>query len=250
MPGGGLRLRSGPRPAGGQSRPAPRTRPLLLALLLLFAAPLGTLLPGCDREAASKAAAAPLSPREVLSQLIHARTTRNYAAMTPLIAPGRAREVVEVLLAMDEFLAADARLRELLRDQFSPALADAVSQAHVASSLDIFSTSVELLDTRISGDGATVAFTIAGRLPPERATLRRIEGAWRYDPGAGYSAQLPEAFRRMARGLRQMREDLENGRLDVPALRQDVQSVIAEVRTRLLPGIKLLPPPPTTGQAP
>ncbi|MBK8913830.1 MAG: hypothetical protein IPM64_04365 [Phycisphaerales bacterium] len=180
----------------------------------------------------------------MIARLVAARGSRNYAAFDVLVLPGRASEIVEVLLAMDEFIAADAQLAGYLRDEYSPALAAAVSQSQLASALDVFSRGVELLEEHIEGDGAVVSFTIEGTLPAERASLRRVDGAWRYDPGPGYSPDLARAFSRMARGLRSLHDDLQSGRFARPAPAVAADRIIEEIRARLLPGLRMLPPPP------
>ena len=49
----------------------------------------------------------------------------------------------------------------------------------------------------------------------------------------------------MARGLRNVLEDLERGRLPASDLRDHPEELIEEVRLRLLPGVMLLPAPST-----
>lgn len=229
--------------AGCTRHPATRMRTAApIATMLMLAAALA----GCDPGGAPRTAGAASaeSPKSVVARLVAARGSRNYAALDALVLPGRASEIVEVLLAMDEFIAADAQLAEFLRDEYSPALAAAVSQSQLAGALDVFSRGVELLDEHIEENAATVAFTIDGALPAERAALRRVDGAWRYDPGPGYSPDLAKAFSRMARGLRSLHDDLRSGRVARPPPAVAADRIIEEIRARLLPGLRMLPPPP------
>lgn len=227
-----------------ESKHAARRRASRGVRCALLAAVLATVLVGgvsCNKPPPAVAAE---GPRDVVLKLRAARAAKDYAAFDRLILPGRATEVVNVLLAFDEFLAADAKLGEFLREYTNPEFAGAVSQSHLAAALDVFSRNVEVLDARVHGDTADVGFTVDGRLPPLRASMRLVDGSWRYDPGAGYSPQLPEAFSRMARGLRQMHEDLKTGRIPVDAIHNDIDRLIDEIRTRLTPGLRMLPPPP------
>lgn len=166
--------------------------------------------------------------------------------MNDLVVAGRAHQVVKTLMAVDEFLRANRALCDYVRDEFAVGLSQSIDQSRWGASLDIFSRYVELIEERIEGDQATVSFTVDGRLPLRHARLVRIDGVWRYDPGPGYSPQLPTAFERMARGLRQVLDDLKSGRVSANAVRADPQRLIEEVRVRLLPGVKMLPAAPTT----
>ena len=206
---------------------------------------------GCERSAeqhsdARGAAAPATSPRATIEQLIAARESGLYQAMSELIMPGRVHEVVRTLMAVDEFLHANRALCNHVRDEITLGLSQSIDQSHWGDHLDVFSRYVELIDQQITGDTATVSFTVDGRLPVQHARLLPVEGVWRYDPGPGYDPQLPAAFRRMARGLRQVLDDLKSGRLSSDVIRSNPERLIEEVRVRLLPGVKMLPAPPTS----
>ena len=201
--------------------------------------------PACER-AAPPDNAAVRSPRETIQRIIAAREAGSYQTLNELIVRERAHEVVKTLMAVDEFLHANKTLCDYVRGTFALGLSQSIDQSHWGAHLDIFSRHLELIDQRIEGDTATVTFTVDGRIPVRRARLVRIGGAWRYDPGSGYDPQLPTAFERMARGLRQVLDDLKDGRLSADAIRANPQRLVEEVRVRLQPGIKVLPTPPTT----
>ena len=95
----------------------------------------------------------------------------------------------------------------------------------------------------MDGDAATVAFTIDQRVPVRQARLRRVGGVWLYDPGGGYSPNLPQAFISMARGLRRGREEIAAGAIPAAALRDDPDRLMQEVRLKLVDGVRLLGPP-------
>ena len=165
--------------------------------------------------------------------------------MSELVVSERGHEVTKTLMAVDEFLRANQDLCNYIRDQFAFGLSQSIDQSHWGAHLAIFSRYVELVDQLVDDDAATVSFTVDGRLPLQRAKLVLVDGAWLYDPGPGYDPQLPAAFQRMARGLRQVLDDLKSGRLPADKIRADPPRLIEDVRVRLLPGVKMLPTPTT-----
>ncbi|MFQ5807854.1 MAG: hypothetical protein ACE5I3_15520 [Phycisphaerae bacterium] len=181
------------------------------------------------------------SPGATIERLIAARDAGSYQPMSDLIVPEGAHQVVKTLMAVDEFLRVNRTLCNYVRNEFALGLSQSIDQSSWGAHLDVFSRYVELVQERIEGDTATVSFTVDGRLPVRHSRLVRTDGGWRYDPGPGYDPQLPAAFRRMTRGLRQVLEDLKAGRLPADAIRADPRRLIEEVRVRLLPGIKMLP---------
>jgi hypothetical protein len=198
---------------------------------------------GCSR-APDAGQKAPPSPRETVAQLAKARDNRQYQVMRGLIVPERAQEVISTLTGVDDFLAANEQLCDLVRAQIGVGVADAIDQSQLAYYLDIFSHGVSLLDESIDGDTAQVSFLVDERLPARHAQLRLVAGRWRYDPGEGEFAQLSAAFERMAYGLRQVLDGLHRGQLSAERFRQNPDELINEVRIRLLPGVKLLPQGP------
>lgn len=202
---------------------------------------------GCQKEptaAAKVAGAAALSPRQVVERLIEVRSRSAFQEMMPLIVAPRAGEIVTMLVAIQDFLAANHALCEHVRREIGLGLADAIDHRDLAYEMGIFSSYVRVLDEHIDGDTAIVTFTVDGRLPAREAELRRIGGRWQYDPGPGDFQQLSEAFNRMARGLRQVTEELQTGRLTTAEVRANPEKLFEEVRVRLMPGVKLLPQPP------
>ena len=51
----------------------------------------------------------------------------------------------------------------------------------------------------------------------------------------------------MAEGLRRVLRELQSGSLDKAAMRDDPKQLIEAVRIRILPGVKMLPDKPPTG---
>ncbi len=182
------------------------------------------------------------TPLDAFRALVAARASGGYRAVEQHILAERAEPVIETLSAVDEFLAANARLCDHLRRESTPGVADALDLSRLADSLEAFSRCVEPISASVRGAEASVSFQVGGNLPLKHAQFRLVDGSWRYDPGEGYDERLPAAFRRMTRGLEIALDDFTSGRIPRQTLRDDPQRVLAEVRLRLLPGIQMLPP--------
>ncbi len=202
------------------------------------------IIPGCSRSPQGGTQNPPASPRETVARLLEARSSREYQAMRNMIVPERAKDVIAMLAAVDDFLAANDQLCKLARDEIGLGVAEAIDQSQLSYHLDIFSKYVKLMDESITGDTAQVAFLVDEQLPARHAQFRLINGRWRYDPGPGEFAQLGEAFGRMAYGLRQVLDGIRRQQLSLEQLRRNPQELINEVRIRLLPGVKMLPQGP------
>ncbi len=199
------------------------------------------LLPACSRAPAPAPTSAPAdTPRQALRELLRLHQARQYEPLRARIIPDRAPGVVATLMAVDEFLDANRALCACIRSKVGPGLAETIDQAYVGDVVGPFAPHVELLDETVTGATADVAFTIARRLPPDHALLRRQDHAWLYDPGPGYTDKLPAAFRQLADGLRAVTADLESGRLPTQGLFEHAEPLVERVRSALRPGTKTL----------
>ena len=183
------------------------------------------------------------SPRAVLERLIAARKHGQNQEFEKLVVAERCHDLVNTLMAVDEFLNANLLLRSYVREHFSADLSLAIDQSQWGSSLGLFSRYVELISERIEDGKAIVSFSVDDRVPLRHAKLVIVGGQWRYDPGTGFTPELPAAFLRMAEGLRQALDELKSERLSATAIFAQPELLIDEVRLRLLPGIKMLPRP-------
>jgi hypothetical protein len=208
-----------------------------------FAVCLCGLLVGCRSEPDD---AKQRTPLETIRQLIEARDAGAYQRFDDLVVAQRAEPLVRTLIAIDRFLVANRRLCAHVRDQFTSAHAAMIDQSYFADALEVFSPKVRLIDQRIEDGIAIVSFMSGERLPLKRARLVRVDGAWRYDPGAGYDPDLPEAFERMAEGLDMVLADLKSGRISADQINSDPEALGREVMLRLTPGVKSLPAAPAT----
>jgi hypothetical protein len=206
---------------------------------------------GCSRPPAVQHASASgpaLGPRATLERLGELRRQQRHSEMARLVAAPHGEDVVRFVAAVDEFLAANRRLCDWLGNHAGLGLSQTIDQSYVADDLavyagedlGVFSRHVEFLDEAVIGDLATVAYTVENRLPAGRARLRLVADVWRYDPGAACAAELPRAFRDMARGLDSLRAELELNKIDVDRVRNDPEYLMEKVKARLRRGVGLL----------
>jgi hypothetical protein len=211
------------------------------------------LLGGCERSAAPAAPAPPTAtgtrgPRQTLLELRELRRTRHYDRMKTLIVAPRAPGVIQTLLAIDDFLAANERLCNWVRDQVGIGLAQSIDQSYLGddlgfylcNSMNVFASDVELLDESAHGEDAVVSFIVSGRSPAEEAQLHRSAGAWCYDPGRAVPAGFAAAFRDMTAGLRELVAELETGQISVADVRDERELLMDKVQAKLRRGVRLL----------
>jgi len=221
---------------------------VLVVVGVLSASGVSATLGGCSRAPSQSQGGAGLTgsggtPSETLNRLLAAREQRAYRDIKSLIVPEHAEEVISYLMAVDDFLFANRELCDYVRNEVGLGLAQNIDQSYFAGMIDVFSPYVKILDEIIEGDMATVSFQVNDKLPVKRARLRRVGGVWLYEPGPGYTPQLPQAFLRMAHGLRQTLQEIKCGRLSPRALRDDPELLAREVQVRLQSGVDLLKRP-------
>lgn len=201
---------------------------------------------GCDRGQPP----AP-DPRETIYQLIVAHDQRDYARLERLVIAPRRQVLVQTLRAADDFLAAEQRLRDAVRQDFGRDFAETIDLSGFARHLGVFSTNVKLLDQIVQGQTATVSYLVDGVPPARRATLRREGGRWLYDPGEGFDPALPATFARMAAVLDDTTAELRGRRDRIASIYADPQSFLRELGQRLSAATADLPSTrPTTSGLP
>lgn len=209
---------------------------------IFWAAGIGLLGPiGCERQDEASRPTPP--PRVVVQRLMEARRTGQYRDFERLVTRDRCHDLINTLLAVDEFLNANRALCNYVRERFTADLSQTIDQSHWGTNLGLFSRHVELVSERIEGERAIVSFSVDNRIPLQHASLMIEEGQWRYDPGEGFDSRIPAGFLRMAEGLRQALAELTSGRLSADTVGADPARLIEEVRLRLKPGAALLPRP-------
>lgn len=182
--------------------------------------------------------------RAVIDELRQLRHAGRYDDIEPLVAPGRFAPLRELLLSVDALLHANAALTSFVQREISAALAQNIDQSYWAEMLGIFSRDVHVISAQIDGDEAAVTFQIRDHLPLDHTTLRLVNGAWRYDPGAAADPGFAKAFREMADGLRAVLGDLRRDPDACKRFERYPDELVNEVALRLRPGMALLPRPP------
>lgn len=217
--------------------------------MMRFATILFALAAGCDRgPSASIARTSDESPLDVARRLIEFRRQRQYEQLYSCIIRAEQHHVVKFLMAVDEFIAANKRLCDYVRENISVALADAIDYAHLAGNLDLFSDHVELLDQRVEGEKATVTFLVDNALPARRTVMRREDGVWRYDPGRSDASVAAPAIMEMTKGVQTVLRMLNDGTLDAGAVKSRPDLLTDELRVRMLPGVRMLPSESSTSR--
>jgi hypothetical protein len=203
---------------------------------------IGCLLPACRRSEAN-APTAGSDAVAVAAAIVSARTQYDHRRLHALVVPAAADALVALLDAVDGYVQANQRLRRYLRENVSGDLALSINQEHLWHHLGLVSRDVKILQVEPADDRATVTFTVADRVPVERATLVRTSAGWRYDPDETIDPDAAAAFERMTAGLRFLQSDLEHGKLTPGELRRNPERLHQELRLRLSDGVHLLPTP-------
>ncbi len=223
-----------------------------MRLLIVAGLVVASAVSGCRQEPPPRPPAATrpalVGPRRTIEQLLSLRAARRYREMSAWGEPPNSARLGEFVAAVDDFLAANTRLCDWLRDHVGAGAAETVDQAYVAGNLTVyvgddlgvFSRGVELLDEVVSGDQATVSYSVPARPAAGRANLRRQDGAWRLDPGPFLNAEVPAAFAELARGLEQAARELKSGHPSAGELRRNPDRLARRVESALRRGVDRL----------
>lgn len=179
-------------------------------------------------------------PRAVVERFIELRSARKYTELEPLVVADQALQVSAFVARVDRFLDVNRRLCEVARDRVAVGVSKTVDQSYFAAALGLFGDSVEVLDERLVGDQATVTYLARDRVPAEEVMLRRVNGTWKIDPGAGFSPLVVEAFAAMADGLERLADEIESGRLTAGELLADTEELPRRVQDAMRRGVELL----------
>lgn len=176
------------------------------------------------------------------------RARRQYHDLAQHIVAAQRTDIVNTLLAIDEFLAANRRLCMWLRDEVGAGISQTIDQSYltddlglyIGETLGVFSEDVTLLDEVVQERTAIVTFSIRSRVAAQRAYLRRVDDRWQLAPRTTVTRQHIEAFRDMARGLDELLDELRTGLLPANVVRNDPQKLIDATRLSLRRGVRLL----------
>jgi hypothetical protein len=210
-------------------------------LVVLLCAGLG----GCENTPP-----APLAPDagQVVLRLAELRRQHQYRELAASLVPERATNVVDLLMAADEFLIANEQLCRWLRERVGMGTAQTIDQSYLADDLGtyageglgLFGRQFELLNVVADDATATVTFAAGERVLAQTARLRKIGGRWRLDPGTAKTTELAAAFRELGHALDSVRTDLQGGKLSTETIHQEPERLVELVKARLRRGVNLL----------
>lgn len=192
-------------------------RPLLLLFGYLWLACGGF---ACDRGRPGQDAIDPPETVAGTYELLHQlRDRRAYLAMEPYIDARHKRAVIDLLVAMDELLAANRAALAAAEEHCPEFDTRRLDMTFLANRLSLFSEQIELKSTQIEGDQAIARVQIGGRLPLKDLRFERRAGRWVYLPGeqggdlASIVREMADAMNRLTRFIQkggQDRRDVEN----------------------------------------
>lgn len=200
--------------------------PLSAARFISLSLPLLSVL-GCDRAGTGNNAA---TVQETFETIRKCRQARSYAAMRPLLHPSGRDSAIDLLVAVDEMILADAAAAAAAKRASPDAGVPAQLAAQIENRLELFSRDVEFISADERGDVATVTAKIGNRLPLQQLHFTRNEGSWQYLPGET-PAGLVAAVRQLTRALNQIE-------LVLSTRQMSPQQVREEYRLRLVPRLK------------
>ena len=119
------------------------------------------------------------SPLETVRFIHQCRTNGKYQDMLDSFEPEHRSAIMSLVLAVDELVAAEARLQRKLRENVGEGTATHFGhRTQVANILGPLSRDVKVVSEKISGDTAEVSFQVASRLPLESVKLKKQNETW------------------------------------------------------------------------
>ncbi|HSW44086.1 MAG TPA: hypothetical protein VLM89_00775 [Phycisphaerae bacterium] len=130
-----------------------------------------------------------------------------YGAMRPYIDPSAVDSLIDLLVAVDELMAANASALSTVA-RACPGMDDSrLDLSYLERYMDLFSRDVEFIREQQKGDQATMTIQVADRLPLielrfRRAAVARNDFRWVYTPGRAVP-ELTNLLRDITGGLNQ-----------------------------------------------
>lgn len=164
-----------------------------------------TVCAGCRDDGPGPAGGGAVSGRpetlkETYDFLRACRASRAYLEMRPYVDPAAYRPMVDLLLAVDELLAANQAAMELTSEVCPEHALDAMDLSRVADELELFSREVTWIRGREGEDRAVVTVQVADRLPVIDLAFVRYDDRWVYEPDLDGPDVAP-ALRGLARAV-------------------------------------------------
>jgi hypothetical protein len=179
-------------------------------LIAVFVPLVSFTLPACDRlepDSLDGAGASdcrltgePLSLTDTFYQLRACFEERSLLAMQPYIDPAGQDEVIELLLAMDELVAANNAMLQTIKRAAPDMELEEFDMSWLADKLDLFSRDVEFVSCEERGDRGVVILNVSDRPPLEEIEFVRRDDYWLYVPGPA-EPEVTEIIREIARAM-------------------------------------------------
>ena len=195
-------------------------------------------LSGCERDDAastqpvSPSVTEPTSLRDTFDCLREWYARGSYKTMRAYIEPTCRDDVIDLLIVVDELLAANAGARQVIQEacpQIDLTLFD--MSALQNEYLDLFSRDAQVIRLDESDGQGTVTVQIGNRLPLAHLRVRKRQGRWIYVPGET-SPELVGRLRDIARAWDRLT-------LVVSARPHSPEEIMHEYRLRIQPKLKL-----------
>lgn len=205
---------------------------------------IGTFAAGCREDGAPLLAKfdAPTGPpkslRETFDFLRDAHARKSYLAMRPYIEPGERGNVIDLLMAVDELLAANAgALRAVARVSPEMPASRLDAAPYILDTLGMFSREVEIIEQHEDPQAGTgeILLLIAGEPPPLSIEFKLLDGRWVYAPGAG-GGEIIAALRNRTKALARIEQALAVADRLTPA--QVAEEYELRLRRRIRPAVE------------
>lgn len=184
-----------------------------------------------DRSAAS-VNASPSTPAETVESLRAWHARGAYLAIRPHIDPAARGDLIDLLMAVDELLAANRRACRTIEASSPGADVSMFDMSPAKRALGLFAPDVQVAGIEESGPEAKVHLRIPGQARLVQVRLERREGLWVYMPGP----TSPE----MVAGLRELAAAWDRIALVVGSGGHTREEIADIARRHLTPGLQAL----------
>jgi hypothetical protein len=206
------------------------SRPISAARFMSVGVFLAVVASGCDKPSFSHKPASPAGVRETFDRLRECRRNRAYACMLPYLHPSGRDATIDLLVAVDELVLADAAARAAVQRACPGMQPPGDLSGMIANRLELFSRDVEFIQAKEEGKLATVSVKIGNRLPLRHLQFERVGDTWQYMHGEAPPA-LVAAIRQLTRAFNQLELVLSDTHMTP-------EQVNEEYRLRLAPKLK------------
>lgn len=169
----------------------------------------------------------PVSPEETVGLMRKLHADRDYESLGEYVTVASRSAFVDTLMAMDDFLAANASLQSAVHESMDARLAPLWDLSPWADAMGLFAPQVKVITADDDGKTALIRYQIADRVPLEDVKLHWVNDRWMYDPGEALPGLAP-AIRELSMTLNSLAQKVRRR----PMSRDDLD---AEFRLRVIP---------------